>query len=347
MDLRRLDVADSAPAPFDASRSLASLVTDLGSSDFARREAASDALLERARELEAALSSGAINAQRLSPEQRLRIDDALRTSFGQSPRPGMGIQFAPAQPGLNALTLARVVPNFPSATMLRAGDTIVAIDGERLRLTDPSAAARVRQHILSYNPGDVIEVVVQRAGDRLALRVPLGRFDQLDNQQSVPPPEDLLEAWEIRKQRLGFALIETAPIAPTPLSHEPAAIPDAPLLNQSAVQWFEDRAGVLPGGAPRVSPETAPAALGGAILAQRVQTQAGRLRDAGAHAVNEDIRSSLFRRLQELRLTEAQLRAHAANPNVPQEARQAASAQLNEVRKEIIEVTRSIRDNSR
>jgi len=173
------------------STALAPLITDLGADNFAVRERASAALTSQAPALEQALTSGDVSLAALSAEQKLRLDEALRDHFVKSPRPGMGIQFAAIQPGLAALTIQRVVAGFPASRLLRAGDTIVEIDSERLGQNDPQASARVRQHILSYKPGESIALIVSRTGERLELRVPLGRYDKLANQATLPPSDDL------------------------------------------------------------------------------------------------------------------------------------------------------------
>ncbi|RMD66695.1 MAG: PDZ domain-containing protein [Planctomycetota bacterium] len=323
------------------AREVLALVEQLRSDDFAVREAASEALVQHAEALERTLQRGQINLRTLTPEQKIRLMEALERAFARAPRGGMGIQFAGGQPGLSPLTIQRTVPGFPAAQLLLPGDVILGIDGVRVDPMDPESSAIVRHHILSHNPGETIPLVVQRRGRELQLEVPLGRFDRLANPQTTPPLEDLHSAWRIRAARLG--LVEEDAIVPQTLSE---AGEDASLgAGDQFIALLRSRSGVVAGGAPLTDPANSWAVMGGSSRALQIATQTNAAFNGQRQRLNQQeaqLRAELFRKLQLLRLTEAQHRKLATNPNMPEEARKAARDSLEAIRSEILRVQKQL-----
>lgn len=84
-------------------------------------------------------------------------------------RPYLGIYYRPAVRGAY---VAQVVPGSPAEEGgLEPGDVILAVDGERVTRSNP-----LNRILLSYHPGDVARLRVERDGERLDLEVTLGRW---------------------------------------------------------------------------------------------------------------------------------------------------------------------------
>lgn len=146
-----------------------------------------------------------IKTSDLSPEQLARLDEALYQRFADKPRAGMGVAFAANNPGGGVL-LQRILNQFPVSEHLKRGDVIQRVEGASLlSMPDRSARATLRRHILSFNPGEKIEVKVLRQDQSLTLRVPLGSYEDLGDAMPVSD-EDLRSAWALRRDRLGLEL---------------------------------------------------------------------------------------------------------------------------------------------
>jgi putative serine protease PepD len=93
---------------------------------------------------------------------------------GEIKRAWLGVSSSEAAPRDGAL-VQEVTPGGPAAKSgLRQGDLIVELAGEPIR--SPSDLGQV---VLTRRPGDTVEVVVQRDGDRETIQVKLGdRPDQ-------------------------------------------------------------------------------------------------------------------------------------------------------------------------
>jgi|GEM_PF-3904760 len=144
-----------------------------------------------------------------SPEQRARLlllgPDAMR----RAPRAAMGVRFS--QEDARAVVQA-TLDGFDSRRALRAGDTLLSIDGQGV--TNQGSA---RPIIVSHDPGQEVEVQVLRAGKVATVHLTLGDFDSLDRDEprgfgSQLSMTDLERAWELRQAREG------ARQAPAPLT---------------------------------------------------------------------------------------------------------------------------------
>jgi hypothetical protein len=193
---------------------LKNLVSDLGSSDIAKREDAMR-ILSSDDSITLAQLEGLLKAPDLSPEQRCRITQAAKQRFMSSPRPAMGVQFDNRLP--DRVAIEKVYPKFPAAQFLRPGDLIVSCNGEKLHALAPWV--RLGAHIFSREPGDSISLVVRRGAEKLEMEIPLGLYrdlapaDNLNIPRDRGPDQDRLErAWELRTR--GFSPQPIAVIDP-------------------------------------------------------------------------------------------------------------------------------------
>ena len=186
----------------DGSAALDALLEAIASDDFETRETAS-LRLESLETISIEEIEDRLAGDDLSAEQRTRLDSAARRRFGAMPRAGLGVQFgAPRRE--DGVELGAVLPNFPAATVLRAGDVVLSIEGVPVRDTTQMGA-----FILSHRPGETLSIVIERSTgaaeadgiipppgvaevERIALDVPLGSYEDL--QTNAPLTPDRIEA---------------------------------------------------------------------------------------------------------------------------------------------------------
>jgi len=229
-------------------RPLPAVVTDLGSSDFAVREAASRELLA-SKAYPLAGVERALKDAALTPEQRLRLEAAAFRAFCDSPRGALGVSFD----GSSKPTVANVTPGFPSAAVLKSGDVIASIDGNTVSAARSDASSNVRTLIISHDPGDRAMLTVERGGVQLTLVVELGDFDSLRSNRIMP--EELQAAWKHRlKQTAG--LTDPRPIDATALRPRPGT----PMFRDQPIDLVEmaTTARAANGDAPSVTAGAAP-----------------------------------------------------------------------------------------
>ncbi len=214
-------------APDVTMLTLPELVSELGSEFFPRREAAQKRLLLNQDLFEESELIEQLGRDDLDPEQRLRVEQALRSQFMTTSRAGMGVGFARTLDQTQRLVvIERLIGGFPAKEqgLLRPGDVFVEVGGDVIT----GQSARIASHnvvirIISYNPGEVIPLRIFRpedpdavlsqslitlngvAGEYLDVLVPVGRYEDLQN-QSNRPPETLTAGWRVRMERLGAAL---------------------------------------------------------------------------------------------------------------------------------------------
>ena len=136
------------------------LVDRLGSASFEERDAATRALLDPAIPDEQVWVQLASRGDRLSAEAHARLLEVGRMRIVDAPRGALGIQMAPRFGETDGVTVTGLIPNMPARKVLRAGDRIVELDGQRIRVsTELSAIVQTKR------PGDRIRVAVMR-GER-------------------------------------------------------------------------------------------------------------------------------------------------------------------------------------
>ena len=203
--------ADIVPESDDLSAEIESLIDQLGSSDFATRQRATEQLLGNDALPLAALER-VIASRALSAEARARLLQVARQAFYKSPRAALGVQFDNVN-GLRALrdrvVVGQTFKEFPSHRILEPGDIIDQAAGIKLR--GPTAQLILPAIIVSHDPGQILALVIRRGNQLLKLDVPLGNFSDLQQAGGGIPPDDRISrAWRVRAARI-FAPAE-API---------------------------------------------------------------------------------------------------------------------------------------
>ena len=175
------------------------VVARLGDDDFAQREYASAELREMSITndvLMAVLEQGG-----LEEEQRNRLLRVLRWRVLYRPRGAVGIRMEPSGTAISVrgVLVTEVISGLPAERVLRVGDVILEIDGQRIT-TSADLIGRVQR----LQPGDPIRMAVIRPvpadtpdgpgilrfeGDRVFEEVdvefPLGSYDKLGNDPSA------------------------------------------------------------------------------------------------------------------------------------------------------------------
>lgn len=167
------------------------LVVQLDDPSYAVRQGALDELARRM------VSPGWIESQlinpSLSPEQRTRLSSLGPRALMNTERGALGVQFDVQRAGV---LIAGTVRGFDSERMLRPGDELLSIGGERVSTSDEARAA-----IIANDPGEEIELRVLRGGRDQGVRVRLGRFNELRSTAMVNWT-DAARAWRIRLDRI-------------------------------------------------------------------------------------------------------------------------------------------------
>ncbi len=195
---------NAKPSPADAqpSDALIALIRDLDADEFETRESATNKIATdesiSTESLEALAGQG-----ELSPEAHSRVLDALRRRFASEPRPALGISMQQPPTTSEGVAIAGLTPGFPSADVLKPDDVIVNIGGVSLE-NAPANTELLRDVVRSYIQTEEIPMIVRRGEERLNLRVPLGRYEDL-KQGNFVAPDELNRSWDIRMRRRGLA----------------------------------------------------------------------------------------------------------------------------------------------
>lgn len=171
------------------------LINQLGSPDFRTREKATEQLTADDRISLSALET-ALRRNDLSMESRTRLLQVARAKFSRTPRAAMGVQFGGNL--RDRVVVGKTFERFESHRLLQEGDMIVGAGGYRLE--GPSGRALLQSLIVSRDPGDVLQVVVRRGAEKLTIDIPLGKFNDLDN--NFLPEDRIVRAWRLRSAGL-------------------------------------------------------------------------------------------------------------------------------------------------
>lgn len=192
------------------------LLDALKDDDFAKREEATTQLIGRA-DVSLKNLDYTLTHTDLTPEQRSRLLAAAKHRFRTSPRAALGVAFdfpnggqigIPEAP--EPVRIRQVMAQFPSSRVLLSGDAILSIDGWKVERTG-SGPGGVRPFIISHDPGDEVDMEIERAGAVMKVKVQLGNFADLSDQRMLGPSE-IEEAWEVRSARFRGADVE--PVLP-------------------------------------------------------------------------------------------------------------------------------------
>lgn len=197
----KIKVPDSAPRPTEPGSAPTpaydELIAQLGVDNAAKREEALSLLAGdeafTLTQLEETLQNVTLTA-----EQRARLLEAARQRFMASPRAAMGVQQFSRFAMPERVVIGITYPQFPSFKVLKEGDLILEVEGEKLRSRD--AWNRLGAHIVSHDPGGTMDVVIRRGEEKLSLQVPLGSYKDLPG----PNPLDISKlerGWQLRSQR--------------------------------------------------------------------------------------------------------------------------------------------------
>lgn len=184
------------------------IVTDLDSDDFATREGATHQLDTPLVSVKALLQE--LARKDLSAEQRKRLERAGYARFERQERAAMGVQFSRSSflPGAG-VTIDHPTDGFDSARVLMAGDVLRSIDGIIV-----NNQIEARPIIISFEPGDEVTVVVDRAGETKSLQMRLGNFKDLLRAGGTLSSADKRRAWEYRMVRAGVQAQPEPVVAP-------------------------------------------------------------------------------------------------------------------------------------
>ncbi len=139
----------------------------------------------------------------LSAEARHRLWIASRELFGRTTKAGLGVGFgAMRDGGVEIRTVVQEVDQFPAAAMLVPGDLIVRADGQPLMQSDD-----LRAMILSHDPGETMNVIIERGERVLDLDLPLGSYKFLRGAAPISP-HIAARAIRLRWTRQGIVLPE-------------------------------------------------------------------------------------------------------------------------------------------
>lgn len=171
----------AAPPRAAADETLDALVAELDAPSYARREAASQRLLETpnaAASLVERLASG-----ELSPEQRQRLLTIVARQVESTPRGALGIRMETLREIGQGVVVSGFVENMPAAAVLRVGDRIVTV--EHVAIGGASDLIDVVQRRL---PGETVRLgVVRGEGEEvIELAIVLGSVEQLQQDAADP-----------------------------------------------------------------------------------------------------------------------------------------------------------------
>jgi hypothetical protein len=314
--------------------SLAQLVRELGSDDWATRDNATKQLAVS--ELPLASLEELLRTQGLSPEQRTRLESVGFVAFASSDRGALGVSFSPLQ-GRDGVTIGRREPGFDSARVLRTGDIMLRIDGSLVQdLPD------VREHVVTKDPGEFVKLDIIRDGEEQQLLVRLGSFRSLVNTQ--PITSDVLRlAWDRRVRRVMQATPAEAALVRVPALGQGENNVQPVLVSYEGNDWRNARNA----GSPRPVPQAPRAMAGGSKAAPtREATKLFRLNVAGDAGEPQERADGAIKHLRDqVRTWESQrnkLLERLQQPNLADADRDRLKTAISQVEFSLAEVQKQI-----
>ena len=166
-----------------------------------------------------------LERESISAEQRWRILAALRERLASRPAGAMGIRFSQL---ISEAIIEQVIPGMPAEKVLRAGDRITHINGQRIAGREDLVA-----HVQRRAPGSVVKLTVQRPRrderglpivdggveefDEVNVDFELGSFDELDR-ISRELGEGPVQPSAVQRERINLAETAALRFAPRPRS---------------------------------------------------------------------------------------------------------------------------------
>jgi hypothetical protein len=220
---------------------LGEVIEQLGDEDLETREHATLTLANASMWDESVLAQ-ACELPDICAETRERILSAMFQRFQNSERPAIGISMDRGDFGIK---ITGVQQQFPASRTLRANDVLLKIGDIDFR-PDPGNTYKLQVTTASYDPGELVDMLVLRDDREMPLKVELGRFDDL-NGQGGPRTESLMrEAFELRMHRMGLNWPRSGAIA--------APISRFDWERASRASRSNDRGGMMSGGEASLVP---------------------------------------------------------------------------------------------
>ena len=220
---------------------LGEVIEQLGDDDLETRERATLTLASASMWDETVLAK-ACELPDICAETRERIMSAMLQRFQNAERPAIGISMDRSEFGIK---ITGVQAQFPASRSLRANDVLLKI-GEVDFRPDPGNLYKLQVATASYEPGEVVDMLVLRDDRETPLKVELGRFDDL-NGQGGPRTESMMrEAFELRMHRMGIGWPRAGAIA--------APVSRFDWERASRASRSTDRGGMMSGGEASLVP---------------------------------------------------------------------------------------------
>lgn len=211
---RQIASVDAADVPVaGATPELAALearVARLGDAELSTREAATIELANDPSVTTRMIESFLIRPE-ISEEQRARLTTIGLSRFRGEPRAAMGVSFDRGSALTQGVTIRGAIEGFDAVRVLQPGDVILSINGQPVR---NDGQARIA--ILSHDPGDVLELRIQRRGEALVANVALGFLRDLRDGPSLDPVL-IRRLWEYRLDRVARASAKNAGVNRGPI----------------------------------------------------------------------------------------------------------------------------------
>jgi len=315
--------SDDLMAVVAGDLTLGDIVEQLGDEDLATRERATEVLADVAVWDERVLAQVCQRAD-LCEESRLRVLEAMYTRFANSPRPAVGISMGAGEFGIQ---ITEVRPPFPARRVLRQGDVIEMIGGVDFR-ADPRNLVKLQVTIASYDPGDVVDMLILRDKEEMTVQVELGNFEDLQG-QAAPRTETLLRAaFEMRAHRLGLGDPHSAPIV-APVSRFDWD------RSSRAPQRAVDPGAVMAGGQASLIPGRPTGGIGGADAVRLARLERARddfkqANNNGAQNVNP-VDRAIMEKIDEIDGQIASVRSKINDPRTTEAERSQLTEQMVEL----------------
>lgn len=180
----------------------------LDSADFAAREQASQDIADAA-DLSTGQIEQALSTSGLSAEQRVRLTWAGYRRFASTDRAALGVSFATFASDTPGVEITQTIEGFDSVNVVQPGDVLLALGGSPILSFD-----QARVQIVSFDPGDVVELRLLRQGEPVGAMVRLGSLSTLRGGSSAADEALLRGAWGARLARAGLLVREEATLDP-------------------------------------------------------------------------------------------------------------------------------------
>lgn len=201
-------LAEPPPDLRDVASWLDQQVRLLDASDYASREEASRAISD-ATDLTIQHIERVLGDSGLSTEQRMRLMWAGYRRFASTDRAALGVSFAMFASDSPGVEITQTIEGFDSVNVIQTGDILLAFGGTPITSFD-----QARIQIVSFDPGEVVELRLLRQGEPVIAGVRLGSLSTLRGGSSASDDSLLRGAWSARLARARLLNTETITLEP-------------------------------------------------------------------------------------------------------------------------------------